>query len=71
MLKAVFVSNLMINISQYIWNVAWIPMLIYIYIYIYINFVSHVQMSKYMYKKQDIYLFKSYTWVSSKASKAQ
>ena len=45
---------------------------IYMYIiYTYINFVCHVQMSKYMYKKQDIYLFKSYTWVSSKASKAQ
>ena len=37
---------------------------IYIYIYIillYINLVCHAQMSKYMYKKQPIYLFKSYT----------
>ena len=46
---------------------------IYIYIYIskYINFVCHIQMSKYMYKKQDIYLLKSYTSVSSKPSKNQ
>ena len=45
---------------------------IYMYIiYIYKNFVCHVQMSKYMYKKQNIYLFKSYTSVSSKLSKTK
>ena len=42
---------------------------IYIYIYIYINFVCHVKTSKYMHKRQDIYLFKSFTSVSSKPSK--
>ena len=33
------------------------------------NFVCHVQMSKYMYKKQYIYLSKSYISVSFKPSK--
>ena len=33
-----------------------------------INFVCHVQMSKYMNKNQDIHLFKSYISVSSRPS---
>ena len=35
----------------------------------YINFVCHVQMSKYMNKNQDIHLFKSYISVSFKPLK--
>ena len=37
--------------------------------YMYINFVCHVQMSKYMNKNQDIHLFKSYISVSFKPLK--
>ena len=61
-------------IYMYIFMYICIYIYIYIYvyyIYIYINFVCHVQISKYIYKKQDIYLFKSYTSVSSKPSKTQ
>ena len=47
---------------------------IYIYIHIYktlLSFVCHVKMSNNIYKKQNIYLFKSYTSVSFKPSEAQ
>ena len=61
-----------IYIYIYMYIFMYIYICIYMYIiYIYKNFVCHVQMSKYMYKKQNIYLFKSYTSVSSKPSKTK